>query len=112
MCNISCNSGLFPGEKRSENALGHYAVSLSGHDAGKIYLVVGRRAGEGGAEYLLLADGRKRPFDRPKAKKPKHVAVLKEKDDDVAALLFEGRRVDDSRIIHSLKTAVRGRNRE
>lgn len=110
MCNNSCNYGPLSGKCRNENALGHYAISLRGHDAGKIYLIVGASESDGREGYLLLADGKSRPVSAPKAKKPKHVNVLRERDDDIAALLFEGKRVDDSLVIHSLKQVVKDRN--
>ena len=110
MCNISCNYGLLSGPDSSKNVLGHYAASLSGHDSGKIYLVIGTGKAKDGAAMLLLSDGKKRPYDKPKAKKLKHAAVLREKDDGIASLLLEGRRVDDSLIVHSLKKVVKDRN--
>jgi hypothetical protein len=66
-------------------------------------LVTGTVKSGEGAELLLLSDGKRRPVTKPKAKKPKHLTVLPERDDEIAKLLLEGRRVDDSLIIHSLK---------
>ena len=104
MCAFSSNYGLLSGTESSKKALGHYARALSGHDAGKIYLVVGFRKDASGAELLLLSDGKKRPVDKPKAKKPKHVVVLHMKDEGIASKLVAGGRVDDSEIVHSLKS--------
>ncbi len=103
MCKISCNLGLLSDTDSSKNAVGHYAVSLAGHDNGKIYLVVGVKREPGGAQMLLLADGKSRPCGNPKAKKPKHVCVLKCMDEAVAGKLQAGERVDDSVLIHSLR---------
>lgn len=103
MCAFSCNYGLLLGVESNKKALGHYAAALSGHDSGKIYLVVGFREDKQGAAMLLLADGKSRPVDKPKAKKLKHVAVLKAMDEGIASKLEAGERVDDSEIIHSLK---------
>ena len=103
MSDISCNSGCLSGSEGSKNVLGRAAVALCGHDAGKIYFVVGVRDEGQGSEALLLADGKGRPAANPKAKKRKHVTVLRMKDDAIAEALLAGRRVDDSVIIHSLK---------
>lgn len=110
MCKYSCNYGPLSGVCGNKIPLGHYAVSLRGHDAGKIYLIVGVQGSGGREGCFLLADGKSRPAASPKAKKPKHVNVLRERDDDIAALLFEGKRVDDAMLIHSLKQVAHDRN--
>lgn len=109
MFDFSRENGLFSGVKGAENAIGHYAVSLAGHDSGKIYLVVGQRGGAGKAGELLLCDGKARPFGRPKVKKRMHVTVLKERDDGIAASISAGERVDDSVLIHALRGFRKGR---
>lgn len=53
-----------------EVSAGMSAVSLAGHDTGKIYIII-----EAEGEYVYLADGRLRPSDRPKKKKQKHVQI-------------------------------------
>ena len=103
MCKNYCSYGLLSGIEGCKNVLGRYAVSLRGHDRGKIYLVVGSREDGDGKPVLLLADGGKRPIAGPKAKKPKHVCVYQEKDESIASKLIGGIRVDDSEIVHSLK---------
>lgn len=103
MCMFSCNYGSLSGENGVKNTLGHAAVPTCGHDRGKIYLVVGFAENREGAPMLLLADGKSKPMAAPKAKKPKHVTVLRIADEEIARLLREGKRVDDSVIIHSLK---------
>ena len=47
---------------------GMLARSLAGHDAGKIYVIIGSDSA-----YVYLADGRLRTVDHPKKKKKKHV---------------------------------------
>ena len=106
MCGFSCSNGPLSGEERAKKVLGHAAVSLAGHDSGKIYLVTGiANPGERG-EMLLLSDGRTRRFSCPKAKKTKHVRVLPFRSAKAAELLLSGMRVDDSVIVHSLKEAA------
>lgn len=109
MFDFSDKNGLLSGSNGAKNVIGHYAVSLAGHDQGKIYLVVGLCEEGKNACGLLLCDGKARPFGDPKIKKRKHVTVLKERDDGIAASLQEGKRVDDSVLIHSIR-GFRGRN--
>ncbi len=45
-------------------------VSRAGHDAGKLFMVVGSRQGR-----LLLCNGRNRRLANPKCKSPKHVRI-------------------------------------
>ena len=111
MRGFSCKSGHLSGGEAHKEALGHAAVSTAGHDAGKIYFVVGARSGKTG-KYLLLSDGRARSFSKPKAKKIKHVAVLKKWDDGVRNALLEGRSIDDSVLVHAVKEVVKDRDRQ
>ena len=103
MFDFSSANGLLSGSKDAENAIGHYAVSTAGHDSGKIYLVIGVVTEGKNAGELLLCDGKTKPVARPKAKKRKHVAVLRAADEGLAALLKEGGRVDDPALIHSIR---------
>ena len=103
MSDISCNYGPLSGSESIKNVLGHAAVALCGHDAGKIYFVVGVRDRREGEALLLLSDGKNRPMAKPKVKKPKHVTLLRYKDEELEKLLSGGRRVDDAMLIHSVK---------
>ncbi|MBO4385175.1 MAG: hypothetical protein J5854_07130 [Clostridia bacterium] len=98
-----CKNGLFSVEDGAKNPVGHAAVSLRGHDSGKIYFVVGVRKNDDGSEQVLLADGGSRRIDSPKSKKRKHVIVLKAADEGIRKALSNGDRVDDSVIVHALK---------
>ena len=49
---------------------GMAAVSLAGHDTGKLYIIVGVDTG-----YVYLADGELRTCEHPKKKKIKHIQV-------------------------------------
>lgn len=54
-----------------DNPVGTVVVSISGHDRGRVYLVVASDE-----SFLYLADGDKRPFARPKKKRRRHTTVL------------------------------------
>lgn len=103
-------NGLFSGADSIKNALGHYAVSLAGHDSGKIYLVTGVRTDSSGKLLLLLADGKRRPAANPKVKKQMHVTVLKGRDAAIAERLLAGQAVEDGALISSIKAFKRSQN--
>ncbi|MCR4923409.1 MAG: hypothetical protein K5931_05305 [Lachnospiraceae bacterium] len=50
---------------------GSYVRSLSGHDAGKVYILVKEEG-----DMLFLSDGRLRPLNKLKKKKRKHVQPI------------------------------------
>lgn len=108
MCKKTCANGLFSGADGLKTALGHYAVSLAGHDSGKIYLVVGVGRDRAGKPMLLLADGKSRPAANPKAKKPMHVTVLKQRDEILAGLIASGKAVEDPALVRSVKEFRKG----
>ena len=51
--------------------VGRIVTSLSGHDEGRLYLVIGEEEG-----YLLLSDGKIRRLKKPKRKKIKHIRPI------------------------------------
>lgn len=51
---------------------GYLAYSLSGHDKGRVYLIM-----EEDGDYVYLADGDVRLIDRLKKKNRKHIQVIK-----------------------------------
>lgn len=48
------------------------AISRAGHDRDTLYVVL-----EDDGTYVVLTDGRRRPLDKTKKKKKKHVQVIK-----------------------------------
>jgi ribosomal protein L14E/L6E/L27E len=61
---------------------GKLAISRSGHDSGKLYVVI--KEEERG---VWLANGVIRPVERPKRKNKKHIQVIKKLPEEVEALL-------------------------
>ena len=105
MAAFSAFSSICTGFSCGKDHLGRYAVSLAGHDAGKIYLVIGVAEGGGGASkpVLLLADGHARKASAPKRKKAMHVRLLSAKDEALADKLARGSGVTDAELVHSIK---------
>ena len=86
-----------------EEYLGRYAVSLAGHDAGKIYLVVSCSLGASYARSTFgLADGGLKKAAKPKLKKGMHLRMLPQRDAELAARLLAGG-VTDAELVHSIK---------
>ncbi len=52
--------------------IGYLAYSLSGHDKGKVYLIV-----DEDKDFVYLSDGDLRTTDRLKKKNKKHIQVIK-----------------------------------
>ena len=104
MAAFSDVKGGFPCKTCGKSCLGRYAVSLAGHDSGKIYLVVGQVFAEGFAapKAFLLANGRSRKAATPKLKKRMHVRILTQEDAVLAAKLQSGAAVTDAEVIHSI----------
>ena len=63
-------------------------VSKAGHDQDKWFYVIGEDQ-----EFLLLANGKDRPLDKPKRKKRKHVEKVLRSETRVAEKLRHGDKV-------------------
>ncbi len=62
---------LFEALKAKGIVPGSVVMSRRGHDAGKVYLVLRRQE-----QFLELCDGQKRPIEKPKKKRLKHVQSI------------------------------------
>ncbi|HMM19625.1 MAG TPA: KOW domain-containing RNA-binding protein [Selenomonadales bacterium] len=74
--------------------VGQIVKSHAGHDAGRIYVVVGIPA----PAVVLVADGRDRGVGKPKKKNIRHISVLDSLDKGVAAKVTSGNKVTDEDI--------------
>ena len=63
-------------------------VSTAGRDTGEWFYVIGEDQ-----TYLLLANGKDRPLDKPKRKKRKHVQKVLRSETRVAAKILNGDKV-------------------
>ncbi len=71
--------------------------ATAGRDAGKLFYVVATEEG-----YVLLANGKDRPLEKPKRKKCKHVRKVLRSDTRVAAKLLSGDKVLNSELRRDL----------
>lgn len=83
---------------------GMFAVSMAGHDKGRMYLVLKEEDG-----YLYLADGRIRTLQNPKKKKRKHVQPVKTGTDEVLAA-----KIRNAQTIYNeeIKLAIKNRTKQ
>ena len=72
-------------------SIGDAVLVLAGRGCGRWMRVVGQEEG-----FLLLADGRRCPVEKPKRKNPKHVAALTRADSAVAQKLVRGEPIRNS----------------
>ena len=71
--------------------------ATAGRDAGKLFYVVSTEEG-----YVLLANGKDRPLEKPKRKKCKHVRKVLRSDTRVADKLLSGDKVLNSELRRDL----------
>ena len=71
--------------------------SLAGHDAGKLFYVIGVDGGN-----VILASGRGRTLKKPKTKKRKHVELVLRPETRVAAKIRNGEIVHDNELRRDL----------
>jgi len=71
--------------------------ATAGRDAGKLFYVLGTEG-----EFVLIANGKDRPLEKPKRKKCKHVRKVLRPDTRVAAKLVNGDKVLNSELRRDL----------
>ena len=80
--------------------------SDAGRDQGKLFIVL---AVEG--EYLLLADGKTRPVERPKRKRRKHAALLRRDGGAVSQRIRSNETITNSELRKAI-AALSGGNQD
>lgn len=83
-----------------------FAKSLSGHDRGRIYLVVAREG-----RFACLADGKSHTRKNPKKKNEKHFQVIKNIPDEIRTQLEEKETLTDDIIRWAVKAYERSINK-
>ena len=89
--NTQCSRLKTPGPIKP--AVGDLVKPLKGRDAGKLMFIVGFDG-----ERALLADGKSRPVERPKLKKPRHLIYAARPDGHVPGKLRDGEKVNNSEL--------------
>ena len=82
---------------------GQVVRSLAGHDQGDFQVVVAAAP-----PYAFVCDGKRRPLQRPKRKKRKHVQFVSRTDSLISGKILSGEPVLNSELRRAL--AVIGRN--
>ncbi len=63
-----------------DNMVGMFALSLSGHDKGAMYIIIKEEK-----DSVYLSDGALKPIEKPKKKNKKHVQPVKSGMDEALA---------------------------
>ena len=84
-------------ERISDFNISDVVKATAGRDQGKLFYVIAQENG-----YLLLANGKDRPLDRPKRKKCKHVQKVLRAETRVAEKLKAGDKVLNSELRRDL----------
>ena len=58
--------------------IGKFATSKAGHDKTKLYVII-----KEDSEYVYLADGDLKPFEKPKKKSKKHIQIINRVDETI-----------------------------
>lgn len=83
---------------------GRLALSMAGRDKGKIFMILDIID----KQYVYIVDGILRTKDRPKKKKLKHLKLLPEVLNGIAAKLREGTKVFDAEIRSAIRQGSQG----
>ena len=86
-----------PERSNIEYVVSDVVQATAGREAGKLFYVVSTEEG-----YVLLANGKDRPLEKPKRKKCKHVRKVLHSDTRVAIKLTSGDKVLNSELRRDL----------
>ncbi len=81
-------------------------ISTAGRDRGEPFFVL---AAEG--DFLLLADGKTRPVERPKRKRRKHAVLLRSDGGELSRKIRSGEQITNSELRKAI-AAVRGSDQD
>ena len=82
-------------------------LSQSGRDQGRMMVVL-----DTDADYLLLADGRRRRVERPKRKKIRHVSFVAKSRSEEGRRLRQGEKLSNSEVRRALRQEEAATNAE
>ena len=77
---------------------GMFALSLAGHDKGQMYVII-----KEDSEYVYLADGNLKPFEKPKKKSKKHIQIINRVDETIQNKLENGQIIYNEDIKRAIK---------
>ena len=86
--------------EKPQDLLGSVVIPKRGRDEGKPCVLIGWLPGDGG--YALIADGRRRPADRPKKKNMKHLIYTQYRSEALWERSLAGERATDLMVREAL----------
>ena len=78
--------------------IGQFATSKAGHDKTKLYVII-----KEDSEYVYLADGDLKPFEKPKKKSKKHIQIINRVDETIQNKLENGQIIYNEDIKRAIK---------
>ncbi len=79
--------------------IGQFVISKAGHDKGQLYVIVAEKDG-----YVYLSEGRLKPPEKPKKKKPGHVQPIQRTvDEELLKKLQSGEHVGPEAVKYAIK---------
>ena len=78
--------------------IGKFATSKAGHDKTKLYVII-----KEDSEYVYLADGNLKPFEKPKKKSKKHIQIINRVDETIQNKLENGQIIYNEDIKRAIK---------
>ena len=78
--------------------IGKFATSKAGHDKTKLYVII-----KEDSEYVYLADGDLKPFEKPKKKSKKHIQIINRVDETIQNKLENGQIIYNEDIKRAIK---------
>ena len=75
-----------------------FAVSISGHDKNKLYVIVGKDD-----RWVYLADGIRKTAEHPKKKNVKHIQFIKNEPEEIRTVLKSSDTLSDLNIKRAIK---------
>ena len=78
--------------------IGKFATSKAGHDKTKLYVII-----KEDSEYVYLADGDLKPFEKPKKKSKKHIQIINRVDETIQNKLETGQIIYNEDIKRAIK---------
>jgi len=82
---------------------GRAVISRAGRDKGNIYIIC---AVDG--DFVLVADGSRRPLEKPKRKRVKHLKLLPELFEKLSEKFREGKKIHDTELKSCVKKIETG----
>lgn len=80
------------------NSIGKLAISRSGRDKGRIYVIIKEEEAD-----VYIADGKLRTIENPKRKNKKHIQIIKKLPKEITEMLTQNRDFRNEEVKRAIK---------